>query len=268
MKRSGKLTWRMKFFFFGLAGLLSVSLGGVAHADWSYGIGTGIFLVNFDGDQGFNTALFGPIELDVDLDQDDVMDLMESAFGLGGYATDGTWMFQYSFGVLELEDKPRGTLPSGATVSSKLGFDKTNAEFTVGYPIYRDPSLIVRLEGGARYTKHELDSALTIVGPGGTTQLKGDIDEDWTDVLAGISAGIPLAEKWMWNNKFNAGFGGSEGTYHVYTGLTWRFHRHWAASLFGKYTAVEYENSSKGKRNWYLVDWDEYGAGLNILVTW
>jgi hypothetical protein len=83
----------MKFFFFMLVGLLSISLSGVAHADWSFGIGTGIFRVNFDGDMGFDTAA-GPVELDVDLDADDVSDVMETAFGLGGYATDGKWMIQ------------------------------------------------------------------------------------------------------------------------------------------------------------------------------
>jgi hypothetical protein len=227
MKRSGKLTWRTKLFFFVVAGLLSVSLSGVAHADWSFGIGTGIFRVNFDGDIGYNIEYnnIGPVEHDVDLDADDVSDVMETAFGLGGYATDGKWMIQYSFGMLELEDDASVVLSSGDSVYSKIGFDKTNAELTVGYPIYHD----------ARYTDHEIDRDLTI---NGTRVASRDIDEDWTDALFGISADIPFAEKWMWNNKFNAGFGGSEGTYFAQTGVTWRFLKHWSASLYGKYTAV------------------------------
>jgi hypothetical protein len=244
----------MKFFFFVVAGLLSISLTGVAHADWSFGIGTGIFLVNFDGDMGFDTAA-GPVELDVDLDADDVMDVMETAFGLGGYATDGKWMIQSSFGTLELEDDASVVLSSGDSVYSKIGFDKTNAELTVGYPIYHDESLIVRLHAGARYTDHEIDRDLTI---NGTPAVSRDIDEDWTDALVGISVGVPLAEKWMWNNKFNAGFGGSEGTYFAQTGVTWRFLKHWSASLYGKYTDSD----------WYLVDWDEFGVGLGVLFNW
>jgi hypothetical protein len=267
MKRSGKLTWRMKFFFFVVAGLLGISLSGVAHADWSFGIGTGIFRVNYDGDIGFDTAtaIAGPVELDVDLDADDVSDVMETAFGLGGYATDGTWMFQYSFGVLDLEDDPRVILPDGRVVSSDLGFDKTNAELIIGYSIYRDPSLIVRLEGGARYTDHELDADVAVDG---TPVLSRDIDEDWTDALVGISVGFPLAETWMWNNRFNAGFGGSEGTYFGYTGITWRFLKHWSATLYGKYTAVEYENDSRGDPDWYLYDVDEFGLGIGVLFNW
>jgi len=157
MKRSGKLTWRMKFFFFVVAGLLSISLSGVAHADWSFGIGTGLFRLNVDGDMGFDIEYdnIGPVEFDVDLGPSDIMDVAETMFGFGGYATDRKWMIQYSFGMLELEDKPRGTLPSGATVSSKLGFEMTGGEITVGYPIYHDPSVIVRLDGGVRYTEHQ-----------------------------------------------------------------------------------------------------------------
>jgi len=257
----------MKFFFFMLVGLLVTGFGSVAHADWSYGIGTGIFRLNIDGDIGYNIEYnnIGPVEVGVDLDPDDIDDVMETAFGFGGYATDGKWMIQYSYGMMELEDKPRSTLPSGDTVHAKLGFDATGGEITVGYPIYEDTSLIVRLHAGARYTEHELGLDLTI---NGTPVLSRDIDEDWTDALFGISADIPFAEKWMWNNKFNAGFGGSEGTYFAQTGLTWRFLKHWSASLYGKYTALEYENGSKGDSDWYLADWDEFGAGLSVLFNW
>ena len=266
MKRSNKLTWRMKIFFVVLAGLLSMSFSGVAHADWSFGIGTGIFRLNIDGDMGFNIAIADVgVEFDVDLDPDDISDVMETAFGFGGYATDGKWMIQYSYGMMELEDDPSVVSSSGDTVHAKLGFDATGGEITVGYPIYEDTSLIVRLHAGARYTEHELDLDLTI---NGTPVLSRDIDEDWTDALFGISAGVPFAEKWIWNSKFNAGFGGSEGTYFAQTGVTWRFLKHWSASLYGKYTAVEYENGSKGDPDWYLADWDEFGLGLGVLFNW
>ena len=68
MKRSNKLTWCMKFFFFMLVGLLSISFSGVAHADWSFGIGTGIFRLNIDGDIGYNIEHnnIGPVEVGVE----------------------------------------------------------------------------------------------------------------------------------------------------------------------------------------------------------
>jgi hypothetical protein len=167
--------------------------------------------------------------------------------------------------VLKLEDDPSGVLPGGATISSKFGFDVTGGELTIGYPIYHGPSLIVGVHGGARYTKHELEADVAIDG---TRVLSIDIDEDWTDALVGISAGIPFTKTLIWNNRFNAGFGGSEGTYFGYTGLTWRFLKHWSASLYGKYTAIEFENGDKGDSDWYLYDVDEFGVGLSVLFNW
>ena len=268
MKRSGKITWQMKCLLLLLTALLLINFNGLAHADWSFGIGTGLKRLNADGDMGFHTNVAGPVKVEVDLDPGDFDDLMESAFGLGGYATNGKWMIQYSFGKLELEDDPSGVLPGGATISSKFGQDITSGEFTVGYYVYQSPSIILGLHTGARYIRHEIDSDITIVSGLGTTRLSKNIDEKWTDVLFGISADIPLAEKWSWNNRLNAGFGGSEGTYFVYTGITWRFLKNWSASLYGDYTVIEYENGSRGAPDWYLYDVDEFGLGISGLFHW
>jgi len=94
------------------------------------------------------------------------------------------------------------------------------------------------------------------------------IDESWTDILIGLSADVPFAEKWNWNIKADAGFGGSEGTYLASTGLTWRFYGGWSGTLFGKFVAVEYENASKGDPDWYLYDVDESTLGLTITYNW
>ncbi len=80
------------------AGVMVVLLAmvSVASAEWHYGIGTGIRRLNAEGDVGVNTRLAGPVEFDLDLDPDDFSDLMETAFGLGGFASDGTWTIQFS----------------------------------------------------------------------------------------------------------------------------------------------------------------------------
>jgi hypothetical protein len=69
---------------------------------WNFGIGTGPQWLAIKGDVGINTAL-GDVELDVDLDAEDIKEVTKSAIGLGGYATDRNWFFQYSAGKLELE---------------------------------------------------------------------------------------------------------------------------------------------------------------------
>ncbi len=193
MKKSSKLTSWMGHLPLFLSVFLIMNFSAAAHADWNFGIGTGLFRLNAKGDQGFHTNIAGPVEFDVNLDPDDFDDLTQSAFGFGGFVTNGKWMTNYSFGQLELGDDTRVVLPSGDTVSAELGFDITGGELTVGYPIYRGTSLTIRLLAGARYTKHELKSDITIVSGIGTTRLNIDIDEDWTDGLVGISAGVSLA---------------------------------------------------------------------------
>jgi hypothetical protein len=244
---------------------LIVSFSSAAHAEWNYGIGTGITRMNAKGDQGINVTLLGlgPVEFDVDLDPEDFDDLMKSAFGIGGYFTDKKWMIQYSFVNLELEDEASRTI-GPTTASAKIGFDITGGELTVGYPIHRSPALDFGALVGARYTKHELSSELRV----GAQQRKRSIDNDWTDGLVGLTFGVPFAEKWIWNTRLDAGFGGSDGTYTGKTGVTWRFAKSWTASLDAQYQAIDYENGNKGDTDWYLYDVDEFGWGIKFLYHW
>jgi hypothetical protein len=249
-----------KYFVAGLLCLtMIIGFNATAYADWNYGIGTGLFRLNVEGDVGFNTQIAGPVQFEVDLDPDDISDLMETAFGLTGYATDGKWMVNFLVSHLKLED----TVSSGP-VSATLGFEMNSGEITVGYPVYSTPQLILGVLGGARHTKHEVSA--DVVAPGPTT-INRSFDNSWTDALVGLTLTVPLAEKWVWNNRVDAGFGGSEGTYSGSTGVTWRVYKGFSSTLYGKYTAVEYENGNKGEADWYLYDADEFGVGLAILYN-
>lgn len=230
-----------------------------ALAEWNYGIGTGFSMLNIDGDIGFNTNLLGPVKADVELDPEDVSDLMESAFGLSGYATDGTWMVHYSFGMLELE----GNGAEGG-VTANIDFKTTGGELTVGYPVYKSSPLSFSLLGGLRYTDQELSTRVS----NGTTTLTNDVENDWVDAVVGAGLDVQLAQNWDWNTQVDAGFGGSEGTYTGSTGVTWRFLEHWSGTLFAQYAAVEFEEGNRGDNDWYLYDVDETTAGLTILYHW
>ena len=257
------ILWVSRKYF--VAGLLCLTMiigfNATAYADWNYGIGTGLFRLNVEGDQGLNTQIpgVGSVQFEVDLDPDDISDLMESAFGFTGYATDGKWMVNFSVAHLKLEDTT-----SVGSVSATIGFEVNGGEITVGYPVYSTPQLTLGVLGGGRYTKHEVSA--DVVAPGPTT-INRSIDNSWTDALVGLTLTVPLAEKWVWNNRVDAGFGGSEGTYSGSTGVTWRFYKGLSGTLYGKYTSVEYENGNKGEADWYLYDADEFGVGLAILYN-
>ena len=196
---------------------------------------------------------------------------METGFGLGGYATDGTWMIQGSFGFLKLGDEPSGSLPAGVgggTFAADWFFEMTGAEFTVGYMAHRSTNMkfAVTPYVGVRYTKHELGADLSITQGVTTTALSRNIDNNWTDVLIGTSIAYALSPKWNWSAGADAGFGGSEGSYSFKTAFTWKALSHLSLSPNFKFAAIEYVNGEKGvDRDWYLYDANEFGGGISIL---
>lgn len=237
-------------------------------APWFFGVGTGIARLNSEGDQGVHTNAFGPVQVEFDLAPEDFDDLMQTGFGLGGYATNGAWMLQASLGVLKLGDDPSATLPGGLQVDSDLFFDIFSAEFTVGYTAYRSPGngFALRPHLGTRFISHELGADLTITSGGVSTDISRKIEESWVDVLVGTTIDIKLSEKWGWSTVVDAGFGGSEGTYRASTALPWRFARHWSLSPNFSFMAIEYENGTRGDSDWYLYDSNEFSWGLAVMV--
>lgn len=255
-------------FLLVLAFFLSVSTA--VHAEWHFGLGTGLFLQNVDGDEGFDTDLFGPIIIHEDLSPEDFSDATESAIGFGGFASNGTWVIRYSAGMLKLEGGGSQRVQGGAgKLSAQLNYDITFGELIAGYPIYSKGKFTLRAEAGLRYTRHDITFAATSrISPNPPVSKNRNIDESWTDVVVGLSTTVALAKKWSWDSLLNAGFGGSEGSYTVQTGIGWHFAKHWATSLYGKFASVEYENGTPGDSDWYLYDADEFGVGLSVLVTW
>jgi hypothetical protein len=242
----------------------------VAKDEWEFGIGTGFFGLNIDGDAGISTiqdfpgAPAGtPLLLDASLEFDEVRELLESAFGLGGFAAKGKWVIQYSFAQMELEDDISGATDGGVPVAAGLTFTGSGAEVTAAYRFAVTGKHAWSVLGGARYTKHEYDFDLTI----GAATLARDIDQDWTDVLVGLTHGNQLSMKWTWSNRLDGGFGGSEGTYFFNSSANWQFAKSWALGLYGQIMSIEFENDDPGDPDWYLYDAEEFGVGFNVLYT-
>lgn len=248
-----------------LSVLCILGIGTTAHADWTFGIGTGISGLDVQGDLGFNSRLAGgPVMVDVDLSPSDMSDYMESAFGLGGFATNGKVVFEASFAYLSLNghsDKPlRNTV-----LHSELTYDFTRADVTAGYNVVKNENFVLRPYVGARYNKHEVEAEMLLYG---ITERNRSIDEDWTDALVGIAMDVPFAGAYTWSTKFDYGFGGSEGSYFVNSGVTLNITKHWFTGIFGQYYAIEYENGHRGDLDWYLYDADEASAGVRIGFKW
>lgn len=182
---------------------------------------------------------------------------METGFGLGGYATDGTWMIQYSFGKIKLGGEPSGNLPAsvgGGTYAADWFFEITSAEFTVGYTAYRSKNMKFSLRpyAGARYLKHDLGADLSITQGATTTEVPRGVDNNWSDVLVGVSCGYVFSPKWSWSAGSDAGFGGTNGTFTGKTALSWKALKHMSLAPNFKFSAIEALNGEIGDSDWYL----------------
>ena len=244
-----------------LSCLLGVS--SASAQDWHFGIGTGLKRANAEGDQGLHTNIAGPVLAEIDLDPDDFDDLIQTAIGGGGYATNGKWMVQFMIASIKMGGDPSGTLPDGITpFTADFSFDVTTGHLTVGYTAYRQGKIAVQPFVGLRYLKHELGADLTV----GTTAISRGVDHNWTDALIGTSLGVALTPKVHWNTSFDAGFGGSNGTFNFTTAISWRFWKYMSIGPNFSFMAIDFENGEIGDSDWYLYDANEFGWGASFMI--
>jgi len=253
---------------------LTLCVGGVLQLEaqtppWVFGIGTGIGRTASEGTQGFTTSGAGPIENDFDLDPDDFKDLMQTAFGFASFLTNGTWMFKFSLVNIDLGGAGAGTLEIGSPYSADARFDLFQTELSIGYTLYRSSGnrFAFRPHVGTRYTNQQLDLALTVAEASGNRNLSERGEASWTDVTVGSTVDISLTSRLGWSTVFDAGFGGSNGTFKVVTALPWRVWSHLSISPNVSFTAADYENGTKGDADWYLWDTETTSFGLAAMIT-
>jgi outer membrane protein OmpA-like peptidoglycan-associated protein len=246
-----------------VAAILASSLASRTQAEeWSTAIGTGLFGLNVQGDMGFGTNLFGPVDLDVDLSSSDLSDVTKSAFGLAGVSTNGTWTIYYNGAVLELEDSSGGTTAGGTPLTAGIKFKATKAELAAAHTFARTDRSRWGILFGANYTRHRYDPFFS-VGAATTTRA---IKNDWTDGIVGLTNAFGLSRQWIWANRIDVGFGGSDGSYHARTELDWDAGqpRRWIFSLYADYRKIDFEHGSPGQSDWYRYDVAEFGPGFGF----
>jgi hypothetical protein len=231
---------------------LSVGLPAMAADEWKFGIGTGFASFSLDGDIGFPLDMGGGTIFDVDLDNSDTADMLESGFGFGGYAAKGKWVIGYQLGTATLEDNDAGL---------KAEWDRTNVSASAGYNFAQAGNHHFGALFGFRYTEHEWNFA--------TAMDSASFEDDWTDAVVGVTHRVPINDKWAWSNLIDAGFGGSEGSFTVASTITWRPGEHWSFSFVVKQYSVEFgETGDIADADFYLYDVDEPSVGIGFLYNW
>lgn len=231
---------------------------------WHFGVGSGIYGLNIEGDVGL-TTLAGAVTSSVDVDFDDILDLTETAVAVAGFANKGRWTIDYAFGILEVSGRNEGSvLASAVPFRADLTFQATAASTGVAYQWLSNDSHSLSLLGGIRYTEHDIDLDV-LVGP---LTVGRDVEEDWLDGYIGLAYQMKIAPNWVWKTRADIGAGGSDLSTTINSGIAWNFSESWVTSLYGNYYSVDYENGSEGDSDWYQYDADEFGMGLSITYLW
>ncbi len=222
-------------------------LASIANAEWHYGIGSGFGSSSYDGDLKFG----GGSKLDVEFDHDD----FEGGFGAAGFATDDTWVLNLSGSSVEYESKD--TI-SGIGVRSTNNFERTFAEFTVGYVAYREDAITLIPYIGINYTSHEWEFKSSLP--------KIDFEDSWVDAVFGIKLDYKINDEWTWNNSAEYTAGDSEGCFGIKTGASWKFAEHWVAGASIGFESDEFEGKDGGVD--FDYDTDVTSFGLTIAYVW
>ena len=235
------------------AGLLLAPAAQAAENEWTFGIGTGISLLDLDGDVGFATENGGVIA-ELDLDNGDTADMVESAFGFFSFANKGPWTIHLMYATVTLEDSDAGF---------DAEWDKADAQLAVEYAFAKTGNHTWGVLAGVNYIDHEWELQDKI------DRIKYEPEDDWTDAVVGLTHNVPFAGNWAWSNGINYSFGDSEGSLDVSTSLNWKPLEHWVFSGFLRYEDIEFgDEGDIGKSDFYYYDVEEISTGIGFAYTW
>lgn len=224
---------------------------------WTFGIGTGLSSFSLDGDLGFATSEGGVIG-DVDLDNSDTRDLIDSGFGLAGIAINGPWAILASVGKVRLEDSDR---------LLDAEWERTKAELVVSYRMFAAGTSQFSVLGGVRNIAHDWDIKLR--DPDLADVTVPDVDEDWTDLVLGVMHTMPIADRWLWSNRLDFGLGDTEESVFAATTVQWRVAQQWSLNASLRYMKLEIGQASDiDKRDFYYYDIDEPSIGIGFMYLW
>lgn len=242
-----------------MVALLAAYAGTAAAQDadkWTFGIGTGLGLLDLDGDVGFATG-DGGIIADLDLDNGDTADMLESAFGFASFANKGRWTIHLAFETLTLEDED-------GFVDAE--WDRVEGNLAVEYAFAQTGNHAWGVRAGVRYFDHDWDFDVNL--PGGTP-FSVNADDDWTDAVIGLTHRVPFNDKWSWSNEVDYMFGDSEGGYTLGTSINWQPWTHWVFALSARYQSLEFgDEDDIDDNDFYYYDVDETTFGLGFMYVW
>jgi len=94
---------------------------------------------------------------------------------------------------------------------------------------------------GLRYTDIEWDGRLR-VGQLTTLSASFDIEDSWTDVMLGVVYAKNITSDIIWETRIDVASGGTEISWHLNSGVSWRFSELWSSRVSLDYLEYDYDS--------------------------
>ncbi len=213
--------------------LLAIGAAPAAAQDWNvqitpYAWGTGV--------GGNVRPVPGGPTLSFDQGLSEVLEDLDAAFFLTGYARSGRFVFlgDYSRSVSSRSGRvPVLGLPARGEV------EQSSITLAAGYRAYSGPELTLDVLAGIRHWSIEAEATTPVV-PG----LSAGVDIDFTDPILALRTNIPLSERWSLIAYGDlGGFGaGSEWTGQVVATVNWQANDSLYLSAGYRHLFVDYDD--------------------------
>jgi hypothetical protein len=152
---------------------------------------------------------------------EDILDSLSGGFMGTFEARKDRWGFVFDLVYIQLSKQSRPILDGRlGTVSAKL--DEALYQFAGAYRVSDDPAVAVDILLGVRHPSSDLDLTYSPsqLLPSGVSRSG---DKGWTDGFVGVRVGYKLTDKWTLIGYADIGTGGSEKSWQLIAGATYKF---------------------------------------------
>ena len=230
---------------------------GWSHSVWGY-----LFAAGIDATGGVTTP-GGAVEMPIDMDFNDILDSLDSAFSAIYIGRNGRFsiLADVSYMKLEFDDTIAVPPPISATATVGVDFAVSFVELGGGYQISNDYAGLDVI-GGVRYFDHDIDLNVT-AGPAAVGRSFG---ADWIDPFVGLHYVGPINDKWDLLLRGDiGGFGvGSDFIWQARAGLRYHINKDWDVAVLYKYMDFDFQEGSPGDSDYYKYDSVESGVLLGV----